>query len=300
MASDQIVAAEVLERLLGAVRNRETGPEAGQFVKTLRESLAMTPNEFAQALQVSPGTVHRWEKGDLPRMPQAQKIAGLVRSSTTSAPADQFIRLVEVDGHHFAILLWREVMERQRLAEEVWILKCNRPFLAGWPGGTRAQIIDNLMGHPSLTYKYFFPADNEQPVPAEDSFYNFKKALRDEYPTLADRVIGYGISDDADRLKFGLTPTFATSMVIRYRPDARKMLSRDHDVLIELPVAAYDRATRSLADDESLLWLELPQRQASALKFEWRKHFAHRKFAPWEPTGERKDYKEDYVPIHQY
>jgi hypothetical protein len=247
--------------------------------------------------------VHRCEKGDaLPRLAQAHKFEqlfkGVAEQTTRPAHATVGDRLVEIEGRNIAIRPWSYLIERQRDAKEVWILKCNREFLAGWDGPTRRQIIDSLERNRDLVYRYFYcdpanpnPGDGENP--AKESFKIFQGDLESDYPEVKESVEGslqdFNDKDGAlkreERMKhvieLGLTPTYATWIVIVYQDEPRRQIHRNIDIFAELPAATYaefqGQANGSsemiLSDDEYLVWFELPQRRADKLWRRWEKLF---------------------------
>jgi DNA-binding XRE family transcriptional regulator len=296
----QALFQDICERIQAGVKLKER-PGMGRQIREFRLSLGLTPTQFAQKLSVSPQSVHRWEKGDaLPRLAQAHKFEQLFKygteQTTQHSQAKVADGLVEIEGRKIAIRSWSYLIERQRDAAEVWILKCNREFLAGWDGPTRRQIIFNLEKNEKLVYRYFYchpanPGDSGDNL-AKESFDIFRGDLERDYPSIKDRVEGYRIDAEEgepgkreerlkDMIELGLTPTYATWIVIVYNDDARKEIHRTIDIFAELPAATYAEFPGSsgespemmLSDDEYLVWFELPQRRADKLWRQWKKLF---------------------------
>jgi DNA-binding transcriptional regulator YiaG len=275
-----------------AVMKRRT--EIGLLIKQFRESLALTPKEFAQQLDVSAQTIHRWENGNpIPRTPQARKFQQLLEpdSRVAATPPEEQKELVEIGEHHVAVRSWRYIMERIKEARCVWVLKCNREFLAGWAGPSRRNIIESMENNDRLDFYYFFSENlsvesgmlesGESANPALDSFKRFKKRLNSQHPQLTHRVHGYAISDPIDRVLLGLTPTYPTWIMLEYESDAQARHGKEFDILVEVPVAVYEPPEMMLSDDEYVVWLELPQRRADFLWDRWKQLFKQR-------TGDKK------------
>jgi DNA-binding transcriptional regulator YiaG len=287
-------ANQLLNQIISLVEQGASTPkkktEIGQLIKQFRESLAFTPKEFAQQLDVAPQTVHRWERGDpLPRTPQVRKFQQLLETKTglPVQASSSHQELVEIGGHHVAIRSWRYIMERMRETRRVWVLKCNREFLAGWAGPTRRNIVESLRGNERLHFYYFFSekmsnglavaeGPNDTVDPALESFKRFKKTLNLQHPDISDRVHGYAIKDPQDRVALGLTPTYPTWIVLEYEDEAQIKHGKEFDVLVEVPVAVYEPPEMMLSDDEYVVWLELPQRRADALWQRWQRLYKER------------------------
>ena len=263
----------------GAAASPEIKVRIGGLIKQFRESLALTPKEFAQQLGVASQTAYRWEKGDpVPRIHQARKLELLLKGDLKTGED-----LVEIRGHHVGIRTWQYIMDCMADAKLVWVLKCNREFLAGWNGPSRRNIIDSLYNNKELTFYYFFSQrfDGEQLTeengnslnPALDSYKRFKKALNSLHPDITSRVHGYAISDPKDRVALGLTPTYPTWIVLEYQKEATARYGKEFDILVEVPVAVYEPPEMKLADEEYVVWLELPQRRADSLWERWQELF---------------------------
>jgi len=297
----QALFQDICEKIQVGVKPKERSG-MGRQIRDFRLSLGLTPTQFAQKLSVSPQSVHRWEKGDaLPRLAQAHKFEQLFKDGTDQTTRHTQAKvadgLVEIEGRNIAIRPWSYLIERQRDAAEVWILKCNREFLAGWDGPTRRQIIFNLEKNENLRYRYFYcdPANPSDPRDnlAKESFKIFRDDLEKDYPSVKERVEGYCINYAAeadpvkreerlkDVIELGLTPTYATWIIIVYNDDARKDIHRNIDIFAELPAATYAEFPGSpvespemmLSDDEYLVWFELPQRRADKLWRRWKELF---------------------------
>lgn len=273
----------------------------GRLIREFRLSLGITATQFAQKLGVSSQSVHRWEKGvALPRLAQAHKFEQLFKDEAESGTSFTQLKvtegLIDIEGRKIAIRPWSYLIELQRRAKEVWILKCNREFLAGWDGQTRREIIACLESNKKLTYNYFFcdPGDpnDAQHNPAKETFKTFRGDLEKDYSKeISDRVKGYCL-DYTDRvelktreermrhvIELGLTPTYATWIVIVYEDARDRTIHRNIDIFAELPAATYAEFPASPSglpemipsDDEYLVWFELPQRRADKLWRRWSK-----------------------------
>jgi transcriptional regulator with XRE-family HTH domain len=272
---------EILNKIIGLVGRDKVSDqdkaEIGTLIQAFREGLSLTPKEFAQQLGVSVQTLHRWEKmARPPRMAQVRKFELLLAETEkrASGAAGEAKMYVQLDSQYLAVRPLPYILLRERDANQVYLFKSIRPFLAGWPGQPRQEMLaimeERFNARKASEFYFVF---TKYPGVARKTFTSFKESLESdrEYRKMNLNIKGYCIDDANVALGLGLSPTFAAWVVIVYDDLAKKALKREFDIFAELPVAL-------LADPENNVWkhgaedvwVELPQQHADLLWRRWR------------------------------
>lgn len=197
--------------------------------------------------------------------------------------------LVELQGQLVAVRPLKYLLERETDAKEIWIVRSNTYFLSGFPGETRESMV-SLLNDGTRDFYFVFrrtpepvadaetdlralrPSDN----PPRDSFAHFKRALlvrdqaekRSPAEGLFAHAHGYQVESPLQMLALGLGMTYAATVVLIYKDEAKDRLRRDYDILSEMYIATYENLDNR-SETEYLAWIEVPPRRARTLWLTW-------------------------------
>ena len=259
----------------------------GRRVLSLRKALAMTQSEFADKMKVSVKTVQRWESVGLP-LRQAKRLYSLIDVGRQRTTALESTRSRDEAGVEKGSESYRNsfdfVLEREKDARAVWVIRSRTPFYVGNPGSIRDTVIEQML-EKETRYLFLFydgyESDANDPsrisrYPARDSYWKFKRALLDyeeRYKIEAGRLFnlarGWGIrsftssakSQDEQpakpaEIKLDLENLFNTIHLIRYNDQGWKRFGRGQDVFVELPTLSYT-SHGVPSDRKTMAWIEL-------------------------------------------
>lgn len=266
----------------------EAGIKPG-YLSMLRSGGKTSPSErVVRALASAIARIRREPEDVL--IAQAFDAAGL----RWAVPGSSQEGLVEIGKQLVAIRPLDYLLEREGDSREIWLIRSNTYFLSGFPGATRNSMIRLLSEDPERHFYFLFrdspTTDRDKPKkdeelqllrpsdnPPRDSFANFKKALllkdtAEQSPPMEGlfaRAHGYPVHSSAEMLALGLGMTYAATVILVYKEEARERLRREYDIFSEMYIATYpDVATRS-EDMEYLAWIEVPPRRARTLWVSW-------------------------------
>ena len=254
---------DLVEKLRAQLHSRTASPKArGQLVRELRESLSLTSAELASRIGVSQQTVLRWEKGALTPSQVKKLELAIPATTTTERP------FVIVDSRKTAIRPLEYVLERQKDAKRVWILKSSRPFLSGRSSTPRFDMVATARTRPNLQFNFVYP---EHPEEARNSIRQFEDFLKnDNFEGVRHQFRGIRVTPaQASKLSLGFNE--CSIVIIEYAPEAFEELNRERDIFVELPVAVLLNPESNRTDSVGkMLLIELPGPNADELWFQIR------------------------------
>jgi transcriptional regulator with XRE-family HTH domain len=260
--ADQILGRlrALIEKVGGGSASGDQRKAAGAAFRALRDALGLSRNDLASRMDVSPQTVHRWQRGDaLPRSEHLATLAVVVGELRERAS------IPEIHGRRLGIRGLREILEREAQARAVLLLKAQVEFLSATHGPTRAKMEDIIRERVArdVPVRYYFvhpSGDNA----ASRSFKEFQRRLA---PDLAGAVSEVEVPPTL-RLQLGMSELEASWIVLLYDPEGQRIYRRDLDAFLECPVADYlDEQGMELSPGQGdSIWVELPQRHAESLR----------------------------------
>ena len=255
----------------------------GEDLTELILSKGISREEVAAAIGKSVQTIRRWEK----KSPPASMVARIKRAlddEGDDGPGDP-MNLLQVNSHRIGTRSKRHITDRHRQCSRLWVFKSFTPFLSGTDNALRLSFLDQLREGET---EYFFlfwpnPTGNEDQYiyESKETFQNFKQAVaireRDSgMDGMFRRVRGFELLSARWSLLFGLSYTYASTVVAEYRQEVFEKNGRRYDIFVEVPVATYQSEPLLSTEDPPLnfdhdvLWLELPQRHTTTLMRLWK------------------------------
>ena len=252
--------------------------EIGGQIKQLRAALKLTPNQCARALGVAVQTLYRWESSQPPRPTTFLKFEHLLTEMGKARPTEAGppVAAPAAPAKSPINSVWEtrayrdldDILEREKEAKAVYLLKSRAPFLAGQESQTQDQMVAIIQSHLDQQREfnfYFFCTD--LPNDALDSYKTFRSYL-DALAApggVANHVHGWCLTPE-HAFKVGVGDSYIGWVIIEYQANRDKSrFPRDLDVLVELPVAELKDRSSNVHDTQvtRYYWFELPNQRAT-------------------------------------
>jgi transcriptional regulator with XRE-family HTH domain len=291
-------AAALIEQVLEVAKSaaRHKNRRVALLLKHLREHIGLSQAEFAARLGISVPTVSRWESlhREAPPVNKLSKLYDLLKPSAGFASPKDFVFFEE---RPVCIRPLEFLLERQKEAREVWLIKFSTEFSYGMPGQAR-DAAQQLLRDKEIRFKFFFRGPDAEfaqlqagqrarlteeylsPYPALVSYARFKHSLFEQDGRVAKsnanpisrRVQGWLVSQDR-AYDIGLSVHCLGTVVLIYDEPHAAEYGRQADVFVEFPVALCDplEPVRLAEGQPAWCWLQLPAREADRLWLRWGK-----------------------------
>jgi transcriptional regulator with XRE-family HTH domain len=248
-------SVELLVRELERVASESTQPgresaeslnsELASIIKKILESLGMSPQELAVAIKVSPATAYRWLKGSsVPRPTHLSSIRALALPGSDIQQA----ALVPAQFHHGQVGVYSVdyFFDHASHARNIYVIRTEGKFIAENDVQLERQLKELLEEDSSRIIIYLCPqsAGTSRTV-TEESFKLLKNRfiwnnwrenaqLQDcDLSTVGTRSLGSG------GWAFDLGATLASTFVLEFDDDGKKLHKMEFQILISIPVQRY-------------------------------------------------------------
>ena len=291
-------AAALIEQVLEVAKSaaRHKNRRVALLLKHLREHIGLSQAEFAARLGISVPTVSRWESlhREAPPVNKLSKLYDLLKPSAGFASPKDFVFFEE---RPVCIRPLEFLLERQKEAREIWLIKFSTEFSYGMPGQAR-DAAQQLLRDKEIRFKFFFRGPDAEfaelqggrrarlteeylsPYPALVSYARFKHSLfeqdgrvgKSNANPISRRVQGWLVSQDR-AYDIGLSVHCLGTVVVIYDEPHAAEYGRQADVFVEFPVALCDplEPVRLTEGQPAWCWLQLPAREADRLWLRWAK-----------------------------
>jgi DNA-binding transcriptional regulator YiaG len=249
-------------------------------LKELRYTLNLTPNQCARLLGVAVQTLYRWESAQPPRLSAFRQFEKLLPAIEAETPANEPAATAPpleaaptgAPWEKWAHRTLKDILDRERRAKTVYLLKTRAPFLSGEQLQTRRQMIEIIAGHIEARHEFhfrFFCTDT--PSEARDSYCDFRSHLNHGHSDFAERVHGWTLPKEV-AFDLGLGDNHLGWVVIEYQPGQSSQFPRDRDIFVEVPVAELLDRESNLQDTSvtRYQWFEYPDQFATPM---WEKRW---------------------------
>ncbi len=266
-----------LERVLVDYRPAK---EAAHELRLVRERTGLTVKQFAELLDTSEQTLYRWEKGTGPPRDKAYRY----RAALTSLRGGRRGVHASAAEQNWAIRQLPYIVQRERLAERVYLLKGEREFLSAGDLTMAVNMLE-LVQRNKLTFHFVFPQRSAEHYrngrprrtsasgsPADEAsaaHRSFAIFWSHAQPKLSDaegeRIRFSSINDPAQFYALGLSPHQVGIVVVVYPAQTvlNPQVRRTVDVFIEMEVAVLtDPEVNQVRPTGEPIWIELPPRLA--------------------------------------
>ena len=230
-------------------------PQARLTAPLVRELLArldLSVAEVAGQLGLAPQTVHRWRNGKtVPRPRQTRDLAAWIERHTAKTGTDSGVLPPSSEASaHVGIRFAAEVLELERGAQHVWIVKSGA-LREGVRGAIGESVLRALQNGAHFSYVFL------ESTPAAQSFKQLQRWLEKE--TFSGHVRGFCVSDPHLARAIGLSDAPGAWIGLDYSPEQARRLGRSFDVFFGIAAREYTDTSRTQTknEDGQAAWIEL-------------------------------------------